>query len=262
MKQISFKILILAAIISFACTTKVSEWVLLNSELTDYTLIYFHNGELTENQKQQNAAVERNINGANIKLRSMAKNDIVQPYFGLYYKNVLFSKYPDPDGLANLTSSPLREKIVREIMSGKLCVMLFLKTGNSEKDEGRLQVLKRTIESSPFNKIIPVVELNRNDTNENHFASLLLSVESDLRSINEPMLFGIFGKFRALEPLVSKGITEENINLMIRFLTSDCSCLIKDDLPGIDILCRNNWENPDTALVNKILDENPLLVHK
>jgi len=76
------------------------------------------------------------------------------------------------------------------------------------------------------------------------------------------MLFGIFGRFRALEPLVSKGISEENINLMINFLTSDCSCLIKDDLPGADMLYINKWENPATALVNKILDENPSLLHK
>jgi hypothetical protein len=262
MKQIYHKILILSAIISLACTTKVSEWVLLNSELTGYTLIYFHNGQLSENQKQQNTEIEKNLIGANIRLRSISKNDNTQPYFGLYYKNRLFTKYSDPVELKNLTSSPLREKIAKEIMSGRLCVMLFLKTGIVEKDENRYKILKQTIDSSPFGKIITIVELQRNDMSENHFISMLLNVESDLKSINEPMLFGIFGKLRALEPLVSKGITDENINLMISFLTADCSCLIKDDLPGTDILCRNNWENPATALVNKILDENPLLVHK
>jgi hypothetical protein len=85
----------------------------------------------------------------------------------------------------------------------------------------------------------------------------LLNVEDDLKTIPEPMLFGIFGRFKALEPLLGKGITEENIRLMIDFLTADCSCLIKDNLPGTDILFTNNWDNPTTALVNKILDENP-----
>ena len=75
------------------------------------------------------------------------------------------------------------------------------------------------------------------------------------------MLFGVFGKFRALEPLLAKGISQENINLMIDFLTADCSCLIKDDLPGTNILYNGKWENPQTALVNKILDENPNLEH-
>ena len=85
--------------------------------------------------------------------------------------------------------------------------------------------------------------------------------EDDLKGISEPMLFGIFGRFKALEPLVGKGISDENIKLMINFLTADCSCLIKDNLPGTDILFTNNWENPATALVNKILDENPHLLH-
>jgi hypothetical protein len=90
---------------------------------------------------------------------------------------------------------------------------------------------------------------------------MLLSVEDDLKSIAGPMLFGIFGRFKALEPLLGKGISEENISLMIDFLTADCSCLIKDNLPGTDILFTNNWDNPATAMVNKILDENPSLQH-
>jgi hypothetical protein len=87
-------------------------------------------------------------------------------------------------------------------------------------------------------------------------------VEDDLKTINEPMLFGIFGRFKALEPLLAGGITEENIGYMIDFLTADCSCLIKDDLPGTDILFTNSWENPVPALVNNILDENPSLMHR
>jgi hypothetical protein len=48
---------------------------------------------------------------------------------------------------------------------------------------------------------------------------------------------------------------------MIDFFTADCSCVIKDDLPGSSILYNGNWENPKTALVNKILDANPNLEH-
>jgi hypothetical protein len=90
---------------------------------------------------------------------------------------------------------------------------------------------------------------------------MLLNVESDLRSIQEPMLFGVFGRFRVLEPLVGKGISEANINLMIDFFTADCSCVIKDDLPGISILSGANWDNPSPALVNGIMDKNPNLEH-
>jgi len=262
MKQRSIKIIILAAFLSLACTTKVSEWVLLNTIPTDYALIYFHKDQITEAEKQQNTKIEVNLKGANIQFRSMIKNDISRPFYGLYYKKRLFLKYDDPAGMAKMASSPLRKKIAKELMAGKLCVMLYLKTGNQEKDNSRMQITRQALDSSPFGKIITFIELNRNDETENHFISMLLNVESDLKSINEPMLFGIFGRFRALEPLVYKGITEENIRLMISFLTADCSCLIKDDLPGTDILFSGSWEKPATALVNKIIDDDPSLLHK
>lgn len=255
------KILILAAILSLACTTKVSEWVLLNTVPNQYTLVYFYNTPLTETVKKQNADVAQNIKPANIDFKSVERKDIREPYYGLYYGSRLFSKYPDTKSLTGLTSSPLRKKIASEIMSGKLCVMLYLTTGSTEKDEKSRQIIRNTLDNSPFKDIITLAELGRESIDEAHFASMLLNVEDDLKTINEPMLFGVFGRFKALEPLLGKGISEENINLMIDFLTADCSCLIKDNLPGTDILFTNNWENPTAALVNKILDENPSLLH-
>jgi hypothetical protein len=147
-------------------------------------------------------------------------------------------------------------------MAGKLCVMLFLRSGEKEKDEAGLLNIRKSVASSPFGRIIAVVELERNNPEEQHLVSMLLNVESDLKNIREPMLFGVFGRFRVLEPLVFKGISEENIRLMIDFFTADCSCVIKDDLPGISILAGSDWENPVPALVNKIIDDNPKLEHK
>jgi len=261
MKSFHLKILTLSAILSLACTTKVSEWVLLNTVPGQYTLVFFHKTPLTEADRKQNATISNNIKPANIEFRSVERKDIKESYFGLYYGSRIFEKYNNQKDLAGLISSPMRETIATDIMTGKLCVLLYLSTGNKEKDEKGLQKIKSALTASPFKDIITVTELSRNSVEESHFVSLLLNVEDDLKAIHEPMLFGIFGRFRALEPLLGKGITEENIKLMIDFLTADCSCLIKDDLPGIDILFTNNWENPATALVNKILDENPSLLH-
>lgn len=256
------RIVILAGIVSLACTTKVSEWVLLNSEPVQYVLYYVHGKTLTETAKQQNAELTRNLNTANIIFRSVTREGTEKPYYELYYKNRLVSKYNDYRELDKLTASSLRDKIAEELMSGKLCVMLYLRSDNREKDEAGLQIIRKTMESSPFGKIIPVMELSRSNREEMHFISMLLNVENDLKFINEPMLFGIFGKFTALEPLLAKGISRENINLMIDFLTADCSCLIKDNLPGVNILYKSSWENPASAMVNAILEANPSLLHQ
>jgi hypothetical protein len=259
MKPPFIKIVILAALISLACTTRVSEWVLLNSLPNQYTLICFHKGPLNETLKKQNQIVGERIKTANIQFKSVSREDIKEPYWGLYYEERLFSRYSSPDEFRNLTYSPLREKVADELMAGKLCVMVYLKCDNKEKDEKGFQTLQKAIEISPFGKIITVVELSRNSKEEAHFATLLLNVEDDLKVINEPMLFGVFGRFKALEPLLGKGITEENIGLMIDYLTAECSCLIKDDLPGTDILFTDKWDNPQPALLNKIIDDNPVL---
>jgi hypothetical protein len=262
MKPIYLKAVIFLGLLGIACTTKVSEWVLLNALPNQYTLVYFHNALPSEIIKKQNNALNENLKQANVQFTSVKKDEISQPYYALYYGNRLFARYSDPKELNNLTSSPLRKKIASEIMAGKLCVMLYLTTGDRGKDEKGLQIIRKTLSLSPFGNIISLVELNRNSIEEAHFASLLINVEDDLKNIREPMLFGIFGKFKALEPLLGGGISEENINLMIDFLTADCSCLIKDDLPGTDILFAGEWETPAPALVNKILDDNPSLVHK
>jgi len=259
MKRKFFTIILLAALISLACTTRVSEWVLLNALPNQYTLVYFHKASVSESVKKQNQRLAEGISPANIQFKTVSREEIAEPYYGLYYEGRFFSEYKTVDDLKGLTSSPMREKVAAELMAGKLCVLLYLKTDNKEKDERGLKELHSAIESSPFNKIITVLELSRNTREEHHFASLLLNVEDDLKYISEPMLFGIFGRFKALEPLLGRGISEENIKLMIDYFTAECSCLIKDDLPGTDILSLDQWENPQTALLNKIIDDNPLL---
>jgi hypothetical protein len=255
----ALKVIILSAFMSLACTTRVSEWVLLNTLPETYSLVYFHNGSLSETSKKQNDALKASYGQGNISISDISKEDIKQPYYALYYRKRLVANYSNPGELKTLTRSPLREKIYKELMDGRLCVMVYLATDNKPKDDKGLQILKNTINSSPFRDIIAVYELSRNSADEAHFATLLLNVEDDLKNINEPMLFGIFGRFKALEPLLAGGISVENINYMIDYLTAECSCLIKDDLPGTDILFSGNWENPEPALLNKIIDENPLL---
>jgi hypothetical protein len=259
MNQKYVKILVLAGILSLACTTRVSEWVLLNALPNQYTLVYFHKGQLTEAQEKQNTEVTESIKNANIQFRTVTREDVSNPWYGLYYENRLFSKYENPSAIKNLVSSPLRRKVASELMAGKLCVLVYLKTDNKEKDDKGFDILKKTIMASPFGEIVEIVEMSRNSREEEHFASLLLNVEDDLKRIQEPMLFGVFGRFKALEPLVGNGISGENINLMIDYLTAECSCLIKDDLPGTDILFTSEWDNPQPALLNKIIDANPLL---
>ncbi len=262
MKHSWFKVLMVAALLSLACTTKVSEWILLNETAEKYVLVYFHSQPLSETEKLEQNELKERIKDANILFATEKRGDVNEAHYALYSRNELIAEFKDINALDKLVSSPLRKEVVHEIKSGKLCVMLYLKTGDTLKDSMGLEAINQTLKKSPFGNIITVVGLDRKSEEEKFFVSMLLGVEDDLKYINEPMLFGIFGRFRALEPLLAKGISEENINLMIDFLTADCSCLIKDNLPGKSILVGENWEKPQPALANAILDANPELIHK
>ena len=253
------------------CTTKVSEWTLQNYSPSNYELVYYHSNEsmdseLTEANKQLN----RKLSHANIVFRSVNKNKITnvqeqylyslapntkQPFYALFYEERLFATFNSPEELTGLTESVLRRQIADEILKGNLCVILLLKTGNKEKDAIASTVIENFMKDCPLKSIMPVFELSRNNAAEKMFVKMLLNVEYDLADIDGPMIFPIFGRFRILEPLLGQGITEENLDVLVRFLTADCSCLIKGMLPGMDMLCTNNWENPAPALLSLFLNE-------
>jgi hypothetical protein len=261
MKLFFLKIFLGFGILNLMCTTKVSEWVLLNAPPVEYSLVYYHSLPISETAGMQNTILAEKISPANIRLSDAEKKDASEPYYALYYGDRLFKTYRTPSEMADLTTSPLRKKIASELMSGKLCVMLYLTTGNKELDDKGMKEIETALSDSPFRDIITLIPLSRTSAGEAQFTNMLLNVEGDLKTLPQPMLFGIFARFKALEPLVGKGITSENVNLMVSFLTADCSCLIKDNLPGTDILFTNKWDNPAPALVNAILDAHPELQH-
>src|SRR5210317_1606385 len=150
MKQITFKGLIIFSVLSLACTTKVSEWVLLNSLPDKYILVYFHKNKLTETEKNKNAELENRFKSANILLESIQRDKVEKPYYALYFNNRLITEYENDQEMLNIASSPMRERVASELMAGKLCVMLYLKCGNEEKDRDGIQIVKNSVATSPF----------------------------------------------------------------------------------------------------------------
>jgi hypothetical protein len=260
--------IILSFSIAFPCTTKVSEWTLLNFPPAFYKFVYFTNNKLDNKTIQAHKKIKQFFKDFNLKfnkidinhfknenekkLFELAENNKM-PFYAIYYKEQLFAQFKHADELLSSLQSPLLEKIANELKSGKLCVLLHLKNGNESNYSA--DVINEYLSTSILKDIIPVLKLNQNNVQERMFIKILLNVESDLLYIKEPMLFGIFGRFRILEPLVGKGITKENINYLVQFLSADCSCIIKTQMPGIDMLYYNNWNDVKPALLNQIITE-------
>ena len=69
----------------------------------------------------------------------------------------------------------------------------------------------------------------------------LLSSEPDLHGRDEPMAFPVFGRGRVLYALVGAGVNADNVRHALDFLVGGCSCTIKRENPGVDLLLTADW---------------------
>ncbi len=187
----------------------------------------------------------------------------------LYYPKHLGVRSPvmmldlDESRLAELVDSPVRRELMQRLASGQSLVWLFVASGNESADatarmtlESELRTLTSKLElpkltddpedaikgGPPLRIEFSILELAINDQREWALREVLLGSEPDLRALNEPMAFPVFGCGRALWPLVGAGISAENVRESAVFATGACSCQVKEQNPGFDLLLSGKWE--------------------
>jgi hypothetical protein len=87
-----------------------------------------------------------------------------------------------------------------------------------------------------------LLRLSRHDPNERPFIQMLLGAEADLDEMKAPIVFPVFGQGRALYALVGDGIKDETIEKAATFLIGKCSCEVKEQNPGMDLLLAADWK--------------------
>ncbi len=166
-----------------------------------------------------------------------------------------------PSMVTAFLQSPLRQELVERLTEGQTAVWLFLESGNAAKDKAALvllekeletviQELKEEAESIPQELAGPeityefsILPVSRSDSNEPILLSLLCGSESDLDEYsNEPVIFPVFGRGRALYALIGAGINTDNIRETVGFIVGPCGCEIKMMNPGVDLLLAANWD--------------------
>lgn len=173
------------------------------------------------------------------------------------------------ENVTSLLDSPLRKKITERIIKGDSVVWVLLKSGDKDKDaaaeeimQGELKRLQGELKlpeideqdiKDGFLSVNPdelklrfsMVSVSKDDSQEQAFVQMLLTVEPDLRDpefASEPMALPVFGRGRALYALIGKGINAETIEDAGRFLTGACQCTVKAQNPGVDLLTSVDWD--------------------
>ena len=158
--------------------------------------------------------------------------------------------------------SPKRRELVRRLTEESAAVWVQLDVGDVARDEAASKILESNLSgmldetaaaaSASFKQreleagryappAFGTLRLSRTDPAESVLVAMLLGVEPDLMDYDEPMVFPVFGRGRALYAIVGKGLEEENIREAVLFLATACSCLVKADNPGTDLLLAADW---------------------
>lgn len=172
----------------------------------------------------------------------------------------------------NLFESPAREEIASRLASGESTVWILLESGEANADEAaartlqeRLDYLESVVELPELDQAdideglvsvgaedlrlaFSMLRLSRDDSRESSFVDMLLATEPDLASLGEPIVFPVFGRGRVLYALVGGGINSETIDEAALFLIGQCSCQVKEENPGADLLMSEDW----AAMVTRV----------
>lgn len=179
----------------------------------------------------------------------------------------IFAGNLDEAALRTMLDSPARQEIIKQLAEGKAGV-LVLATGPDEKANAEAEKLLRDVIQEIAAGKIPLysppaglegpepkpeaapklavgwVRVARDDPRERWLVEALLSTEEDLKTdrfAKANMVFPVFGRGRALPPCVDKGITRDNLIACVEFVTGACSCTVKDQNPGVDLLIAHDW---------------------
>ena len=95
---------------------------------------------------------------------------------------------------------------------------------------------------------VGLVKVARGDAKEKWLVDILLGLERDLRETQDPIVFMIYGRGRALFSCLGKGIHRDNLIQDVEFITGACSCTVKEQNPGVDLLMRRNWDAAAEAI--------------
>ena len=193
------------------------------------------------------------------------------PHMLVYFSNnapepqLAWSAELNEQNVDRLVDSPARKQVVERLLDGQSAVWVLLKSGNQDADDRAERILREELAKKPdeielpsltdlateekFNEDLGVemrvefslITIAPDDEDEVFFREMLLNTESDLKDFDAPIAIPVYGRGRTYFALVGPGITADNISDNCNFICGACSCEVKRDNPGQDLLLAANW---------------------
>lgn len=219
-----------------------------------------------------------------LETRWRSETNAATPWLALYYpasasrQSYLWAGPITESNCEAMLDSPARRAIAQALLDGESAVFVLVESGDETADRGAAETLERELAVAASTMELParvedevpdideqkvriafsMVRVSRQDPGEQVFVEMLLGSEPGLRAIDAPMVFPIYGRGRSLYALAGKGINPKTIQQACALVAGPCSCDIKDENPGVDLLFAVDWDaridefllgNPEPALV-------------
>jgi hypothetical protein len=164
---------------------------------------------------------------------------------------------------SSLLGSPSRSELSRRLLAGHSIVWLIVTSSNPDRNaatrkllDEQCQVLGDKIRlpegiglpGSELYSEVPlllrfsVLELDPADAREHFMVQLFTRFHPEAMAAGEPLVVPIFGRGRALEVIPANLLDQHLIEDVATFLSGACSCQVKEQNPGFDLLLSANWD--------------------
>jgi hypothetical protein len=168
----------------------------------------------------------------------------------------------DAVGRSGVLDSPARRELGRRLLAGHSIVWLVIGSDDKQQNMAARQMLAQNFESlagkielpegvglpgSELHSEVPLLleysllEIDRKDVREQFLVELLSGFQPEAVAQGEPLIVPVFGRGRALEVIPANDLSDHLMKDLTVFLSGACSCQVKEQNPGFDLLLSVDW---------------------
>ena len=178
------------------------------------------------------------------------------------------------EDLRALIDSPARRELANRLLKGESAVFVLLESADKKADDQAAKLLQATLANMektlqlpvddgtgqlrselPLRIAFSVLRVSRSDSAERYMVKLLLGLGDVAPDTTGPIVFPVFGRGRVLAALSGGSLSAPSLEEVGDFLCGNCTCSVKGQLPGGDLLMVADWE---ALIEGRMVREEPL----
>lgn len=265
-----------------ACSVPVFRYALERWAPGTFELMVFNDRAYTPEHEQLLRSIvntSANIEIRKVNLKSPAEEDLAvwkkqsnatAPWFVLRLPDsevILRTGPVTADNLQSLIASPARAAIAKRLLAGESATWLIIQGKDAAANEATKRKLDEELarlarelkipeigpDDPPLRSRLPLairfstLTVARGDAREAPLLEQLCHVDAKAAQVlaneKQPVVVPVIGRGRALAAVPADKLTPEVIERIAGFICGECSCEVKEQNPGMDLLIDADWNS-------------------